>query len=496
MIAAVLLATALTPGVVAMSLESPPEDRAAVLRAAMHDDDPHVRAAAARIINVSRSNDLLDDVRAAMAKETNAEAMREELRAIGMSGAMNELDALLAAAKSFGLENEAWAALAAANGPALLDEVIARREPDGVVLTHVLRGHPDLVYASEARLLGTNDPAMWGAALRFADDIQIPLDARLASAALTMSNREIAEKTTWYLAENVHDADRAAIGEALDRAVAATPNVSVSEAFARELLGRALGRKAQEREEWLKWLAATKTHRAMTFFTDSESKAAGLPPLFHPPAVARGTNAGPRTPSSNSAFTLLTALPAGVGDEVLAATGCNGQWLGMGAARIDRAGRVIEADLSNVVTDDSCRRALNVLFRASLATDIGFTAPSSATDVLLAHYGPAEHCFDEDDVVAKAPLGAFRPGGDVTSPRKIHEVSPVYPPGELASGIVIVRTILNRRGCVTAMKIVKGLTPALNTSAVLALSKWRFSPGLLNGQPVPVIYHLTINFKR
>src|ERR1700747_3595348 len=120
-IAALVLATTLTPGVVAMSIESPAADRATLLHAALSDGDARVRAAAARLAGITDAKDLLADVRTALAKETNAEAAREEIRAIGLTNGLTDLDSLLDAAKKFGLEYDAWNAVSRSAGPDAID---------------------------------------------------------------------------------------------------------------------------------------------------------------------------------------------------------------------------------------------------------------------------------------------------------------------------------------------------------------------------------------
>jgi protein TonB len=48
---------------------------------------------------------------------------------------------------------------------------------------------------------------------------------------------------------------------------------------------------------------------------------------------------------------------------------------------------------------------------------------------------------------------------------------------------------------VTEARILKGLPMGLDQSAINALKQWKFKPGTLNGQAVPVYYNLTINFQ-
>jgi periplasmic protein TonB len=96
------------------------------------------------------------------------------------------------------------------------------------------------------------------------------------------------------------------------------------------------------------------------------------------------------------------------------------------------------------------------------------------------------------------PEGPLRVGGDVKAPLVQHRVEPVYP--DMArktrvAGIVIVEAIINKDGSVEQVKVIKGLPMGMSESAVEAVKQWKFKPGTLNGQPVDVIFNLTVNFK-
>lgn len=59
--------------------------------------------------------------------------------------------------------------------------------------------------------------------------------------------------------------------------------------------------------------------------------------------------------------------------------------------------------------------------------------------------------------------------------------------------LIIMEAVISKNGCVRSMSVVKQSPyPELNGAALMALSKWRFSPGSMNGQPVDVLLHLTI----
>ena len=93
----------------------------------------------------------------------------------------------------------------------------------------------------------------------------------------------------------------------------------------------------------------------------------------------------------------------------------------------------------------------------------------------------------------KAPV---RVGGNVQSSKLYHKVDPVYP--ELAkrarvSGIVLLQVTVSEQGNVKEIKLIRG-HPLLNQSALDAVGQWRYSPTLLNGEPVEVIATVTVNF--
>jgi protein TonB len=99
---------------------------------------------------------------------------------------------------------------------------------------------------------------------------------------------------------------------------------------------------------------------------------------------------------------------------------------------------------------------------------------------------------------APKPEVPLRVGGDVKAPVVITRVEPTYP--EVArkariAGIVIVECIIDKTGNVTNVQVLKPLPFGLDQAAVDAVKRWKFKPGTLNGQPVDVIFNLTVNFK-
>lgn len=91
-----------------------------------------------------------------------------------------------------------------------------------------------------------------------------------------------------------------------------------------------------------------------------------------------------------------------------------------------------------------------------------------------------------------------RVGGDVQPPVAVKRVEPEYTnvaKSARIQGIVIIETIIDRDGNVTDARVLKGLPMGLDDAAISAVKRWKFKPGSLNGQPVPVIFTLTVNFR-
>ena len=63
------------------------------------------------------------------------------------------------------------------------------------------------------------------------------------------------------------------------------------------------------------------------------------------------------------------------------------------------------------------------------------------------------------------------------------------------SGIVILELIIDRTGKVTGARVLKPLPFGLDGAAVEAVRQWQWKPGTLAGEPVDVIFNVTVNFK-
>jgi protein TonB len=82
------------------------------------------------------------------------------------------------------------------------------------------------------------------------------------------------------------------------------------------------------------------------------------------------------------------------------------------------------------------------------------------------------------------------------APRKIVNVPPRYPThAQLAriEGVVVLDAVIDATGRVTDVQVTRSIQ-ALDQAAIDAVRQWRFTPTLLNGEPVSILLTVTVRF--
>lgn len=100
-------------------------------------------------------------------------------------------------------------------------------------------------------------------------------------------------------------------------------------------------------------------------------------------------------------------------------------------------------------------------------------------------------------IAGLGPAGPYRPGGDVTPPIKIFDLSPTYTEEgrqNRVQGVVILETIVDSNGDVARVKVLKGLPLGLTESAVETAKQWKYRPATRFGEPVAVVMNVTVRF--
>lgn len=95
--------------------------------------------------------------------------------------------------------------------------------------------------------------------------------------------------------------------------------------------------------------------------------------------------------------------------------------------------------------------------------------------------------------------GVYTVGGGVSAPVPIYQPLPLYTEEARKArieGIVLLQAIIRKDGTVDSFRVIRGLGYGLDESAINTIAtKWRFKPGMLNGQPVDVLANIEITFR-
>jgi protein TonB len=94
------------------------------------------------------------------------------------------------------------------------------------------------------------------------------------------------------------------------------------------------------------------------------------------------------------------------------------------------------------------------------------------------------------------PSGPVPVGGDIRPPERLGYVPPAYPDiARIAhvEGTVVVEATIDEWGVVKNV-VVRQSVPLLDKAAIDAVSKWRYAPTRLNGQPIAIVMRVTVTF--
>ncbi|MFL6245821.1 MAG: energy transducer TonB [Thermoanaerobaculia bacterium] len=483
---------------IALHVNEPVID-SALLAKAVADADPLTRATAARVITIRGVTGVLATVRDALAAETNANAAREQVRALAILGTD---------------DNVAFAAKQLRRFPSSIDldfsEAIARRgDPEATALylryapelrratpfvQHALWGRSNLANIAIAKMLGANDARAVRSMLDAFVMSGTRLDPGVLSAVLEAPSAEIRAAALWYVI--------ARQGEIPAGALLLRDDASVEEAFAREVIRRMGGAKREERPEWLAWLRSREgrdrvpsSDAVRRHLTKKERNALVDEHMAKLPSPPFGLQ-----DIDQPSFRLSIELPPGLAAKILAHTQCDAAaWIGVAGTSVDRVGRLQSLDLSKVTTIGPCKTALKTMLRLSLADPVSFNAPLATNDLQLVK-PPGTGCFDEAPVDEFGTSDVQRVGGTVVAPVVVERVEPQLGPhglnGMPSFAAVVIEAVITRTGCVRDVHVVRQTTSGdLNSAAVSAISKWKFKPGTLDGQPVDVLFTVTVTFR-
>jgi TonB family protein len=499
---------ALTPG--------SPESQA-LLRSGLLDENPSVRSAAARVVHVKGESALLPEVRAALSKEKDADAALEEAWVLGDLDGTDASDSVIveAVAKP-DVWNQTLAGFAAGRGPRLsslwgkLRDGI-QKEP-GALIGGLERGlHQDsgTMLASYALRDGMEDLVE---KLLLGDTVYV--ERPIVMVALSSASSRIRSLAYLYLADLGADLkmtelpERKAPESLEERVTAHLFEASQGPSRTEKLVDLATLLKGdEETARGLRAMLNQKGNAARGLSAEEREilyRAAG----FQNVDVERASRKTFRTPPSSivprpAASTLVVRSPAGHPPDfvrsVLEATDCKGAELSFDGTEVTyltggRPGRI--ALVRSNKSARGCGEAAQLLGATSVAS-----GGNSHVLMILPERPEFLACLAETAKPTPRPPASeqgARVGGSIKEPTKIRNVPPVYPDADKVNrvqGMVILEATIRESGCVSAIKVLKGVETLLDLSAIDAVSGWRYSQTLIHGIPVPVIMTVTVNFR-
>jgi TonB family protein len=149
--------------------------------------------------------------------------------------------------------------------------------------------------------------------------------------------------------------------------------------------------------------------------------------------------------------------------------------------------------LVSTMEKDGLRYELTIqLFPSYVAADFIIDRQGVMIDSLRNGWGGTSHALGIN------ASGAYKVGHNVKAPQVIKRVEPVYPLVARMNGIkgiVILQILIDKSGAVRQVLVLKPLGPDLSQAAVDAVRQWQWAPATLDGNPVDVVFNLTVNFR-
>jgi len=493
---------------------------------ALRDARPEVRAAAARVANVSGAAPLVPRLLALLRAETDTPAALEEIRALAALGGPAVDEALIEAARHDpGLAEPLASTLARARGASARLHLAALRDmgldPAGLstFFRRMIEVEPESIDALGSVAVRDGEAHAWAVVLNEAREGERPLGDAILIASLTSSSSRVRNATYWHLLL----ADEPVLPDDIERALQSTPEALGEETdplstFAVELLRRRRGRRGDPRPEWMELLRNTEGPDALPeeirlphilkTLSGEERWTLSLARTGKPDGLGDGGPVSSRRSSPEADrlgssqwddMRLPSDHPPGFVSDLREATGCRGSAssVGGGVVRYRRDGRPETVAL--FAPESSCPEFVRTLLMTTLAPPRARLEHPAALVIPLA---PDTLACMAAPVVPPSTETSGSPspmkvGGHIREPRKIRNVSPVYPLAAKEAriqGTVVLEAVISTEGCVRELRLLESV-PALDLAAFVAVAQWRYTPTLLNGEPVPVIMTVTVRFK-
>ena len=498
------------------------------LRAGLKSADPGSRGAAARVINVAITADLVPALQEALAAESDPIAAREQIQALAAIGGSPFDAAILEATRRFSprLDSDVMVILGRTRGvaafPLYFETLRTLSITDYARVSFfkvATRGQPNALIAAAALALGRHDSISWQAVLAAADELGTPIDSPLLETALRSNQLVFRGEAAWYLAKTYCGRPPASSVELLQAIAegepAAATEIEPELRFGSEILRRVLGKAPVEDEAWIACLESnTKCHLdsdlgespLLEFLTPREREAVIRRNEANcPPELKAGEKGKPATVHERETLLrLVRGLPNGVAESLFEVEGCTSgprmKWFSVAVVDFRKDGIPRHVAIRTQPSGGSCRRTTETLFLMSIAPAT-VPDPSSEPMPYLALFVPSALSCQEgppSGAPGAANPDVVRVRGKVQAPKLMQKVEPLYPKDSRRNGeqgVSVYEGIITTTGCVTDLRLLKSSSPVLDIMGMEAVAQWRYQPAMLDGRPVRVFLTVTVTFR-
>lgn len=510
--------TVLTAGKIAL-LAEPNADRAALRDAILHAD-PAVRGVAARLAGLLNRRDLTGAMTDALNREQDPIAGREQVRALLYLDGVANVQQVGTAATRLGapavLVFGEWLARNRIEEFATAIPDLGRQLPTadiaglGQIAAMAIRQTPASRDRVTSALAAAGSSLAWRAYL---SDPRLDVNEAVLTQGLAAPSATVRNATIWFIVSD----ERARALPADQLRIALNPTGSPLPAddgewtiFGRELLARRLGKsEGTDGSQIIKRYAAVNAQDARKIaelpeLTAMERSALreAIPDLARSQTDRRkdAATGGASLPARlNPRVRTFPAIAPGFLESLAAAVECvpPSSATAGGAAQMTyhRDGRPRAIALDTTTLREPCARFTKLLAMLTVAPPDEEVVEDQPQVLYLAMDKEAIRCIDED-MLATGPT-TNSTSKHIRPPKKIKDVRPVYPESMRAAGIqglVVIESIVTRKGCVADAQIRRTAGLLLDLAGLRAVSLWRFDPTLVDGAPVPVSMTVTVNF--
>jgi TonB family protein len=206
-----------------------------------------------------------------------------------------------------------------------------------------------------------------------------------------------------------------------------------------------------------------------------------------------------RVASSSNGTTVRWAVP-GLALDLLRVAGCkpsSAEEIILGSAEYGAQGLLQRGSVVKLGLSPSCETVARAALALNVAPVGRNTADEERRPILVVLERETLDCM-KDWPSDRGGVAAPRIGSTslVRAPKKLKNITPYYPRAaqdEGVQGVVVLDATITPQGCVADVEIVRSVA-GLDVSAVASVLRWRYTPTTIDGQAVPVVMTVTVNY--